>query len=257
MSMEESGKVVKFLHKVLVVGDHGVGKTNLINRLVHNEFTPEYNATDAVNFSNKVMQISPDKVVYLQLWDIAEQDRYESNTSMYFKFTSGAFAVFDSSRPDTLDSVTKWKNEIDSEVHFKKSKETPIPFILLANKTDLDKNAIDPSQLDQYCKDYGFVKWFETSAKDNINVEEAVNYLVKSIFETEAQVRDNPDEESNSGDADDKATSDNESSDEESDLSDIDDQSTSDSDSSDDESDSDDANEQEKTDKESSDDKTC
>jgi hypothetical protein len=41
----------------------------------------------------------------------------------------------------------------------------------------LVKNGINPTQLDQYCKDNGFVKWFETSAKESINVEDGINYL--------------------------------------------------------------------------------
>ena len=56
-------------------------------------------------------------------------------------------------------------------------------------QSDLVKNAINPTQLDQYCRDNGIVKWFETSAKDNINVEDAANFLVKQILETESQSR--------------------------------------------------------------------
>ena len=112
--------------------------------------------------------------------------------------------VFDLSRPNTLDSVRKWKADIDSKVRLPDPNESPIPVILLANKvflpqqqgdshflsqSDLVKNAINPSQLDQYCRDNGIVKWFETSAKDNINVEDAANFLVKQILETESQSR--------------------------------------------------------------------
>lgn len=122
--------------------------------------------------------------------------------------------VFDLSRPNTLDSVKKWKTDIDSKVRLPDPNESPIPVILLANKvyffffshlllkylffffvffiyyqSDLVKNALNPTQLDQYCKENGIVKWFETSAKDNVNVEEAANFLVRQILDTESQSR--------------------------------------------------------------------
>ena len=49
------------------------------------------------------------------------------------------------------------------------------------------QGAVNPSQLDAYCRDNGFVHWFETSAKDGTNVEDAMLYLVKKILETETE----------------------------------------------------------------------
>ena len=66
--------------QVLVVGDLGVGKTSLIQRYVHNIFSREYKATIGVDFAYKLIQISPDKIVRLQLWDIAGQERYGNMT---------------------------------------------------------------------------------------------------------------------------------------------------------------------------------
>lgn len=49
------------------------------------------------------------------------------------------------------------------------------------------EGAVNPAQLDAYCRDNNFVHWFETSAKDGTNVEEAMIYLVNKILETETQ----------------------------------------------------------------------
>ncbi|KAK2954672.1 putative Ypt/Rab-type GTPase ypt7 [Blattamonas nauphoetae] len=184
--MEDDSKVVEYLLKVLVVGDLGVGKTSFIQRYVHNMFDREYKATIGVDFAYKLIQISSDKVVRLQLWDIAGQERYGNMTRVYYKEALGAIVVFDLSRPNTLDSVKKWKQDIDSKVRLPDANESPLPVILLANKCDLVKNSINPTQLDLFCKENGFVKWFETSAKDGTHVEDAANFLVKQILETDS-----------------------------------------------------------------------
>lgn len=59
----------------------------------------------------------------------------------------------------------------------------PLPVVLLANKCDLPNHAVNKEQLDAFCKEHGFVRWYETSAKENINIEESVKGLVSSILE--------------------------------------------------------------------------
>ena len=76
--------------------------------------------------------------------------------------------------------LLQWKREIDSKVQLPNGKN--IPVVLLANKCDLPDPAVDKSQLDAFCKEHGFVAWFETSAKENKNIEEAVKGLVANIL---------------------------------------------------------------------------
>ncbi|KAK2963318.1 putative Ypt/Rab-type GTPase ypt7 [Blattamonas nauphoetae] len=197
MTNEQDGKVVEYLLKVLVVGDLGVGKTSIIQRYVNGLFDREYKATIGVDFAYKLIPISKDKVVRLQLWDIAGQERYGNMTRVYYREAFGAMIVFDLSRPNTLDSVRKWKADIDAKVRLPDAKQTPIPVILLANKCDMVKNSINPAQLDAFCKENSIVKWFETSAKENINVEESCTHLVKTILEIESQVQPGPQHQGN------------------------------------------------------------
>lgn len=84
----------------------------------------------------------------------------------------------------TFEAVQKWKNDIDSKVQLPKS-DKPIPVVLLANKVDLAKDEFAQirEQMDKFCKDHGFVGWFETSAKDNTGIDNAAQLLVKSILE--------------------------------------------------------------------------
>lgn len=183
--MEKQGKIVEYLLKVLVVGDLGVGKTSLIQRYVHNIFSREYKPTLGVDFANKLIPLAEDKVVRLQLWDIAGQERYRKMTRVYYKEAFGAIIVFDLSRPGTLDSVQKWKADIDSKVRLPDVNQSPIPVILMANKCDMIKNGINGEHLDQYCRANGIVKWFETSAAEGINVDDGINFLVQFILEAD------------------------------------------------------------------------
>lgn len=102
-------------------------------------------------------------------------------TRVYYKEALGAFVVFDLSRSSTFEAVLKWKSDLDSKVHLPNG--SPIPAVLLANKCDQKKDTNhSPSQMDQFCKEHGFTGWFETSAKDNINIDEATRFLVGNML---------------------------------------------------------------------------
>jgi len=178
----------EYLYKVLVVGEAGTGKTSIIKRYVHNMFSNHYKATIGVDFALKVLHWNNGRtIIRLQLWDIAGQERFGNMTRVYYREAVGAFVVFDVTRPMTFEVVSKWKKDIDSKVML--SDGRPIPVVLLGNKADLNKDTsiLTGAQLDQYCKDNGFAGWFETSAKEDRNVQEAAKCLVKKILEDDQQ----------------------------------------------------------------------
>jgi Ras-related protein Rab-32 len=76
----------------------------------------------------------------------------------------------------------KWKNDVDSKLQLPDG--SPVPCVLLANKCDLQKEGLvcDGVKMDEFCKDKGFIGWFETSAKENIGVDEAAQFLVSKIL---------------------------------------------------------------------------
>eukprot|EP00041_Stephanoeca_diplocostata_P001214 m.19162 g.19162 ORF g.19162 m.19162 type:complete len:213 (+) comp11724_c0_seq1:128-766(+) len=171
------------LFKVLVVGDIGTGKTSIIKRYVHGIFSNHYKATIGVDFALKVINLDPNTVVRLQLWDIAGQERFGNMTRVYYKEAVGAFIVFDVTRASTFEAVHKWKHDIDSKVHLPNGDNVPV--VLLANKCDLTKEGLvkNSDQMDAYCEEKGFAKWFETSAKENLNINLATETLVQKIIE--------------------------------------------------------------------------
>lgn len=180
----------ELLYKVLVIGDIGAGKTSLIKRTVHGIFSIHYKSTIGVDFALKVIPWDENTNVRLQLWDIAGQERFGNMTRVYYKEAVGCLLVFDVTRQTTFDAVKKWKLDLDAKVSLSNDDE-PIPAVLIANKIDLPNpedeediylNDIKP-KLDDYCRDNGFVAWFETSAKDNIGIDNAIRKLVDTIIE--------------------------------------------------------------------------
>lgn len=100
------------------------------------------------------------------------QERFGNMTRVYYKEAVGAFVVFDVTRGSTFEAVSKWKHDLDSKV--KLANGSPIPSVLLANKCDQKKESFNSKALmDSFCKETGFLGWFETSAKvrDRVDVE--------------------------------------------------------------------------------------
>jgi Ras-related protein Rab-32 len=165
--------------KVLVLGDPACGKTSIIKRTITNSFSDLHKPTIGVDFHFRKFEVNGTSVA-LQLWDIAGQDRFGALYRIYYRDAFGAMLIFDLSRPETFQSALKWKREIDTKVLLPNGSQLPV--VLLANKCDLPDTRVNKEELDAFCKEHGFVGWFETSAKTNHNIEESVKGLVSNIL---------------------------------------------------------------------------
>jgi Ras-related protein Rab-32 len=195
--MEEDIKQERML-KILVVGGVGTGKSCWIKRLAHNIFSTQYKSTVGVDFALKVLNWSDELTLKLQLWDIAGQERFQNMTRQYYKEAVAALVMFDVHRINlTLEDAKKWKLDLDTKVTFKET-DNQIPVILVANKIDtinINKNENDKweeekERLDKLVVDYGFFGWVETSAKDNIGIDDTVIKLVTEVLRREAKLEE-------------------------------------------------------------------
>ncbi|XP_076678308.1 RAS oncogene family member Rab32 isoform X1 [Andrena cerasifolii] len=193
------GEKREHLYKILVIGELGAGKTSIIKRYVHQFFSQHYRATIGVDFALKVLNWDPHTIIRLQLWDIAGQERFGNMTRVYYKEAVGAFIVFDVTRSATLDAVVKWKQDLDSKVQLPDG--SPIPCVLLANKCDQQREGLvnSPTKMEEYCKEKNFAGWFETSAKENINIEEAARFLVNKILQNDQLMKGNGSQDQTDG----------------------------------------------------------
>ncbi|OQR76941.1 ras-related protein Rab-32B-like [Tropilaelaps mercedesae] len=165
-----------YLFKVLVVGDFGVGKTAIVRRYTDGVFSQNYKITIGVDFLIKRLRWHPNKQITLQLWDIAGHERFGSLTRVYYKYATAAVFVYDLTRPATLESIVKWREDLRDKTDDKSS----LPSVLLANKCDISQEWPD---LDRFCRQHHIDAWFPTSAKEDVNVDEALNFLVERILE--------------------------------------------------------------------------
>jgi len=179
----------EYVYKILVVGDLGCGKTSFIHRYVNHVFSNTYRATIGVDFALKTLKWDNKTSIRLQLWDIAGQERFGHMTRVYYKEAVGAMIVFDVTREKTFQAVTKWKADIDDNLEVD---GTSIPVVLLANKIDLAEEPLDKEKMERFCKENKFIGWFETSAKDNINIDSAGNYLVDHILKNDPKAMKSP-----------------------------------------------------------------
>ena len=161
--------------KIIVVGDSGVGKTNLINRFASDKFDTNSKATIGVEFVYKTLKINKE-VIKVEVWDTAGQERYRAITSSYYKGAKGAIIVYDITNEDSFNNVESWMNEVT------KKGKTDMQFLLVGNKKDLinDRKVTGQKGIDK-AKELN-MNLFEASALEKTNVNEAFNYLVKEIY---------------------------------------------------------------------------
>jgi len=168
--------------KVIVVGAPGAGKTSIIRRYVAGSYSKVYKATVGVDFAVKVVPWDPKTKVSLQLWDIAGQERFGTMTPIYYKKAVGALIVFDVNEPRTFLAVHNWVTDIKEKLR----PSDDIPILLVGNKIDTVKDGIlkpfQEEQIKELVTKYNFIGWQATSAKDNINITEAVNQLLEAIL---------------------------------------------------------------------------
>ncbi|OQV22810.1 Ras-related [Hypsibius exemplaris] len=177
VSLGGAGDDYDYLFKVVMIGDSGVGKSNLIHRFTKNEFRVETQTTMGVEFAKKSIKID-DKIVKAQIWDTAGQERFRAITSAYYRGALGALLVYDISKQSTYDSLTRWLAEI------RDYGERGIVVILIGNKCDLLHLRAISTEDGQILADTHGLKFLETSALDATNVEDAFNELLKEIYKS-------------------------------------------------------------------------
>ncbi|XP_065346350.1 ras-related protein Rab-32-like isoform X2 [Cloeon dipterum] len=163
----------ELLFKFLIVGEFGVGR-----------FSPTYKITIGADFSLKQLRWNRTTKINLQLWDIAGHERYGYMTRVYYKYAVAAAVVFDVSRMETFQLAHKWIQDIREKVSLPDG--SPIPIVLMANKSDLTDGIIQTDVISRYCREYAIGAWFITSAKENVNIDEAMAYLVEQVLEMKA-----------------------------------------------------------------------
>jgi len=160
--------------KVVLIGDSGVGKSNLLSRYTRNEFNLESKSTIGVEFATRSIKIDG-KQVKAQIWDTAGQERFRTITTAYYRGAMGILLVYDITNEKSFDNIKTWIQNI------KQHASEDVEKMILGNKCDMeDKRHISTEQGQRLAAEHG-VEFMETSAKSNINVEEAFVMIARKI----------------------------------------------------------------------------
>ena len=148
-------------HKIIFVGDSGVGKTCIINRIVDNPFSEAYEMSIGVDFTSKNLRYHGQNIK-LQIWDSAGQEKYKGLIPSYVRNSSIVFVVYDISSKESFNNVSSW-------ISFIRSIENTT-IILCGNKIDLTTREVQSYEGQQFAQKEG-LSFFEVSAKTGENVK--------------------------------------------------------------------------------------
>uniref|UniRef100_A0A452TW39 Ras-related protein Rab-35 n=2 Tax=Ursus TaxID=9639 RepID=A0A452TW39_URSMA len=142
----------------------GVGKSSLLLRFADNTFSGSYITTIGVDFKIRTVEINGEKVK-LQIWDTAGQERFRTITSTYYRGTHGVIVVYDVTSAESFVNVKRWLHEINQNCD-------DVCRILVGNKNDdPERKVVETEDAYKFAGQMG-IQLFETSAKENVNVEE-------------------------------------------------------------------------------------
>ncbi|KAK3580752.1 hypothetical protein CHS0354_023033 [Potamilus streckersoni] len=169
-----------FIWKIVLVGDSGVGKTNLLSRFTRNEFNIESKSTIGVEFATRNLQIKG-RTVRAQIWDTAGQERYRAITSVYYRGAVGALVMYDITKTTTFANLGKWLDELREHA------DPHACIMIVGNKTDLKHlRAVEAEEGRALAERHNY-SFMETSALDATNVVEAFNNLLVDIFKIQVE----------------------------------------------------------------------
>ncbi|MFX0051929.1 MAG: GTP-binding protein [Candidatus Hodarchaeota archaeon] len=186
----------KLRAKIVLIGDGGVGKTALRRAWLGEGFKTEYLMTIGADFASQELSIyhSETKSSYelkFQIWDLAGQPRFKAVRDLYYRGAIGALCFFDITNQESYMNLVDW-----IQSYWTLNGHGKMPLIIVGAKCDLRDNPAFPTQVSgRYGKEYadeltklikhryGFtIHYIETSAKDNVNVDEAFKLLAQEII---------------------------------------------------------------------------
>ena len=174
--MEEENK-----YKVVFVGSSGVGKTNIIGRLLGKDFIEDTKSNHGGLFHIKTLEIEGNSFI-TEIWELDGDKKYRSLSKFFIKGTKGAFVVYDIKDKNSFNDIDEWMKIL------RYNEDIEIPIIIIGNKEDeYEEEQITYEQGELKAKEYG-AYFTVTSAKDNVRgINEAFEFLMKRVLKNELE----------------------------------------------------------------------
>ncbi|XP_073969092.1 ras-like protein A [Rhodnius prolixus] len=162
------------LHKVIMVGSGGVGKSALTLQFMYDEFVEDYEPTKADSYRKKV--VLDGEEVQIDILDTAGQEDYAAIRDNYFRSGEGFLCVFSITEEESFQATQEFREQI-----LRVKNDENIPFLLVGNKGDLDeKRKVSLMEAQSRAQQWG-VPYVETSAKTRENVDKVFFDLMREI----------------------------------------------------------------------------
>ena len=164
-------EVIERSFKILLLGDTAVGKTCFLKRYIDETFQDAYLSTIGFDYKYKIVTLGTGKKVKIQLWDTAGQERFRTIAKSYYKGAQGIVLMYDVTNQRSFDNIGKWLAQIKEEASSK------VCTILIGNKIDSTERVVSKKDGESLAKSFN-LPFFESSSKENINVNEAFQQLI-------------------------------------------------------------------------------
>ena len=155
-----------------------------MNQYVNKKFSAQYKATIGADFLTKEVTVD-DRLVTMQIWDTAGQERFQSLGVAFYRGADSCVLVFDVHQPKTFDNLDSWKDEFLIQAGPRDPDN--FPFVVLGNKIDVENRAVAQKRALAWCQAKGNIPYFETSAKEAINVEQAFQVIARNALKQESE----------------------------------------------------------------------
>ena len=169
-------KIKRKVIRITMLGDSAVGKTSLISQFLTQKFDENYLTTIGKDKLEKKVVMEDGNEIKLIIWDTAGQERFHSIATSTIKGSQGIILTFDLTKKSTFNSLEAWLNDIQEN-------SNEVPVVIFGNKCDLfEKYEVENEEAKKFAKDNN-LQYFETSAKQNVNVQEGFNSIAKLAYE--------------------------------------------------------------------------
>ena len=163
------------VYKVLLLGDTTVGKTCFLTKYTDKTFQDAHISTIGLDYRLKSMNLKSGKNLKLQIWDTAGQDRFRAITKNYYKGANGIILIYDVTSLQTYENIKTWVNQIKEEA------PQNVVIFIAGNKIDMEEERkVTTEEGKRLAEEFGY-PFYETSAKDDININEIFDDLVEKV----------------------------------------------------------------------------
>ena len=178
---------------LMLIGNHQVGKTSLLSMHVRKKFNPEAFATAGVDFLQKDFTSKDGTRSRIKIWDTGGQERFNSLVTSYLQGADGIIFVFDLTSVESFRDLRNWIQTANQQIQLNdpaESQSVCVPMVIVGNKLDLCKEEsnstnereVETSQANEFARANGGLAYFETSAKDDIGIEQMMDYIMELTY---------------------------------------------------------------------------